>query len=151
MALDWWRLHTDGRDAVMGAVHRSDVDDLNGRVHALLEASDQLGPLVAVADDRRYCVGDSVLGLRNRYDLGILGSTGSLTGSWDIQNGCGNINTTQGGFESINRNANLTPTASNEGYACVDPHIRLLADVPEPSILALLGLGLLGLRFGRRK
>lgn len=28
----------------MGAVHRSDVEDLNNRVHALLlEASDQLG------------------------------------------------------------------------------------------------------------
>ncbi len=82
MALDWWQFHTDGRDAVMGAVHRSDVDDLNSRVHALLEASDQLGPLVAVTDDRRYCVGDSVLGLRNRYDLGILnGDVGTITGA----------------------------------------------------------------------
>ena len=82
MALDWWQLHTDGRDAVMGAVHRSDVDDLNSRVHALLEASDQLGSLVAVADDRRYCVGDRVLGLRNRYDLGILnGDVGTITGA----------------------------------------------------------------------
>jgi len=82
MALDWWQLHADGRDAVMAAVHRSDVEDLNSRVHALLESSDHLGPLVAVADDRRYCVGDSVLGLRNRYDLGILnGDVGTITGA----------------------------------------------------------------------
>lgn len=88
----------------------------------------------------------------HRYDIGIVGSNGSLTGSWDIQNGSGNINTIMGGFESINRNANLSVGSSDDGYAGVDPHIRLLAaNVPEPSILALLGLGLLGLRFARRK
>ena len=82
MALDWWQLHVDGRDAVMGAVHRSDVDDLNSRVHGLLETSGHLGPSVAEVDDRRYCVGDSVLGLRNRYDLGILnGDVGTITGA----------------------------------------------------------------------
>ncbi len=82
VALDWWQLHADGRNAVMGAFHRSDVDDLNSRVHALFETSDHLGPLVAVADERRYCVGDSVLGLRNRYDLGILnGDVGTITGA----------------------------------------------------------------------
>ena len=52
MALDWWQLHADGRDAVIGATHRSDVEDLNGRVHALLEASERLGPLVAEIDIR---------------------------------------------------------------------------------------------------
>jgi conjugative relaxase-like TrwC/TraI family protein len=84
MALDWWELHTAGRDAVMGAAHRSDVDDLNSRVHVLLEASDSLGPLVAEVDDYRYCVGDQVLGLLNRYDLGILnGDVGTVTGAAD--------------------------------------------------------------------
>ena len=82
MALDWLQLHTEGRHAVMGAVHNSDVDDLNARVHALLEATGELGPLVAVVDERRYCVGDEVLGLRNRYDLGMLnGDVGIVTGA----------------------------------------------------------------------
>lgn len=72
MALDWFELHNAGSDAVMGAVHNSDVADLNERAHALLEASGALGPLVAVVDERRYSVGDRVLGLDNRYDLGIL-------------------------------------------------------------------------------
>lgn len=82
LAIDWWQLHTNGTDAVIGAVHRSDVEDLNSRVHALLEASGELGPLVAVVDERHYCVGDQVMGLKNRYDLGILnGDIGAVTGS----------------------------------------------------------------------
>ena len=82
MTLDWFELHTSGRDAVMGAVHRSDVADLNERAHALLEAGGELGPLVAIVDERRYCVGDRVLGLDNRYDLGILnGDLGCIVGA----------------------------------------------------------------------
>ncbi len=82
LAIDWWQLHTSGTDAVIGAVHRSDVEDLNARVHALLEASGELGSLVAVVDERRYCVGDQVMGLKNRYDLGILnGDIGTVTGA----------------------------------------------------------------------
>jgi conjugative relaxase-like TrwC/TraI family protein len=82
LAIDWWQLHTGGMDAVIGAVHRSDVDDLNARVHALLEASEQLGPMVAIVDERRFCVGDQVMGLKNRYDLGILnGDLGTVTGA----------------------------------------------------------------------
>ncbi len=90
----------------------------------------------------------------HRYDIGILGSTGTLTGSWDIQNGGGNINTIQGGFESINRNANLSPSPSprsDAGYASVDPHVRLHTPnanaVPAPAglLLGLTGLPALGL------
>ena len=72
MVLDWFSLAGDGRNALMGAVHRSDVRDLNGRAHGLLEGSGQLGPLVMSVDEQRFCVGDSVIATRNRYDLGIL-------------------------------------------------------------------------------
>ena len=82
MALDWVSLHGEGRDAVMGAVHRSDVDDMNARVHGMLDSSGRLGPLVAEVDERRYCVGDRVIGLKNRYDLGVLnGDVGIVTGA----------------------------------------------------------------------
>jgi conjugative relaxase-like TrwC/TraI family protein len=82
MALDWAQVHGQGRNAVMGAVHNSDVDDLNARAHALLAAAGELGPAVAVVDQREYCVGDAVLGLRNRYDLGILnGDVAVVTGA----------------------------------------------------------------------
>ncbi len=82
MILDWWRHRDAGRDVVMGAVHRSDVRDLNERAHAALESTGQLGPHAATVDDQRYCVGDRVLALENRYDFGVLnGDLGTITGA----------------------------------------------------------------------
>lgn len=81
MVIDWWGHREAGRDVVMGAVHRSDARDLNARAHAALEAEGRLGPLVAVVDEQRFCVGDRVLALNNRYDLGILnGDIGTVMG-----------------------------------------------------------------------
>ena len=96
MALDWHQLHSDGRNAVIGAVHRSDVADLNSRVHTLLEANNELGPLVAEVEGQRLCVGDKVLGLKNRYDLGILnGDIATVTGADDhalhVERGGGHV------------------------------------------------------------
>jgi ATP-dependent exoDNAse (exonuclease V) alpha subunit len=42
----------------------------------------RLGPLVATVDEQRFCVGDQVIALRNRYDLGILnGDLAEVTGA----------------------------------------------------------------------
>jgi ATP-dependent exoDNAse (exonuclease V) alpha subunit len=82
MVMDWWKHREAGRDVVVGAVHHSDVRDLNGRAHALLEANGLLGPLVAEVDEQRFCVGDQVLALKNRYDLGIVnGDLGQIVGA----------------------------------------------------------------------
>jgi hypothetical protein len=84
------------------------------------------------------------------YDVGILGSTGSLTGFW----GVGNY--TQNGITGISHNANIanfgTPTTG--GYSGVVPYLQLVAadaKVPEPVSTALFGLGLAGLATARRK
>lgn len=82
MVLDWWEHRTAGQDVVIGAVHRSDVRDLNSRVHGVLEAAGCLGPLVATVEEQRFCVGDQVLALKNRYDLGVLnGEVAEITGA----------------------------------------------------------------------
>ena len=79
---DWHTHRNAGRDVVMGALHRGDVRDLNMRAHNHLETSGRLGPLVAVVDDSRFCVGDQVLASRNRYDLGLInGDIGEVTGA----------------------------------------------------------------------
>lgn len=94
MVLDWWDHREAGHDVVLGAVHRSDVRDLNDRAHAALEAEDRLGPVVAIVDDQRFCVGDEVLVRRNRYDLGVLnGDLGTITRAGD---GCLHVRTASG-------------------------------------------------------
>ena len=84
LVLDWFERHAGGVDVVMGTVSRADAADLNSRAHAVLEAEEMLGPVVARADDAIYCVGDRVLGHKNRYDLGILnGDLGRVVGAED--------------------------------------------------------------------
>lgn len=82
MISDWQTHRTAGRDVLLGATSRADVRDLNARAHAVLEQTGQLGPLVAEVDGQRFCVGDQVLALRNRYDLGIVnGDLARITGA----------------------------------------------------------------------
>jgi conjugative relaxase-like TrwC/TraI family protein len=80
LVTDWLAHCSGGADVVMGAVHRADVDDLNTRAHHALEAAGELGPLVALVDDKRFCIGEQVLAHRNRYDLGLVnGDLGEIT------------------------------------------------------------------------
>ena len=82
LVLDWWQHRADGRDVVMGATNRSDVRDLNARAHALLEANGDLGPTVLAVDEQTYAIGDRIMTLHNRYDLGVLnGDLATITGS----------------------------------------------------------------------
>ncbi|HET6795154.1 MAG TPA: MobF family relaxase [Acidimicrobiales bacterium] len=84
LVADWRDQHRSGIDAVMGAVRRADARDLNARAQALLEVEGALGPRVATVDDLAYCVGDRVLGHKNRYDLGIVnGDLGVIVGADD--------------------------------------------------------------------
>jgi ATP-dependent exoDNAse (exonuclease V) alpha subunit len=79
---DWSQHRAAGVHVVIGAVNRADVRDLNRRAHNLLEDSGKLGQLVAVIDGQRYCIGDQVLALRNRYDLGLMnGDLAEITGA----------------------------------------------------------------------
>jgi len=85
MAEDWYLSHTNGRDVVMLALHRSDVADLNQRARLHLIANDRLGPVVLDSEDLELRVGDRVLALRNDRKIGIvngtLGTIGTATGA----------------------------------------------------------------------
>jgi len=82
MAEDWYLSHTTGRDAVMLALHRSDVADLNQRARLHLIANDRLGPVVLNSEDLELRVGDRVLALRNDRKIGIVnGTVATVTGA----------------------------------------------------------------------
>ncbi|HEV8628415.1 MAG TPA: MobF family relaxase [Acidimicrobiia bacterium] len=79
---DWYQAHATGRQAVMGALRRSDIADLNQRARERLLANGRLGPDVLTVDERSFAVGDRVLTRRNRYDLGVVnGDVGEITGA----------------------------------------------------------------------
>lgn len=84
MVADWLGTQTGGGDAVMIALRRDDVDDLNDRArHALREAG-RLGSDLLTIDHVGFALGDRVLAHRNRYDLGLLnGDTGVVAGALD--------------------------------------------------------------------
>lgn len=86
------------------------------------------------------------------YDIGILGSTGTLTGRWGINN------VSAGGITALSNNANFNNFANptTGGYAGVVPYIQLVdgstGAIPEPASWALMiaGFGLVGAVARRR-
>lgn len=82
MVADWLDADTHGSDAVMIALRRDDVDDLNDRARRALRQARRLGAEVLTIDEVGFAVGDRVLAHRNRYDLGLLnGDTGVVAGA----------------------------------------------------------------------
>lgn len=81
MVRDWHLETRAGADAVMLALHRSDVADLNRRARNRLAAAGELGePLVALGDIQ-LAKGDRVMTLRNDRRLGLLnGTVGTVVG-----------------------------------------------------------------------
>ncbi|HSH22642.1 MAG TPA: MobF family relaxase [Acidimicrobiales bacterium] len=77
-----WHLETRaGADAVMLALHRSDVSDLNRRARARLAAAGDLGESLLAIGDLQLAEGDRVMALRNDRRLGLLnGTVGTVAG-----------------------------------------------------------------------
>ncbi len=81
LAEDWFLEHNDGKHAVILALRRSDVDELNFRVRRLLHRNGQLGDRVIATHDADFCVGDRVLALRNDRRIGVMnGTQGTIAG-----------------------------------------------------------------------
>lgn len=71
MVSAWWSSRQQGDDAMMYAVRRSDVEDLNTRARARLEGAGLLGQDRLAAGGREFAVGDRVMYLRNDRRLGV--------------------------------------------------------------------------------
>ncbi|MFA9432844.1 MobF family relaxase [Egicoccus sp. AB-alg2] len=73
---DWWQASAEhGRDAVMVAARRIDIDDLNARARTRMAADGQLTGRPLTAAGHQFQVGDRVLCLRNHRHLGVLNGT----------------------------------------------------------------------------
>ncbi|KAA0233738.1 MAG: ATP-dependent RecD-like DNA helicase [Acidimicrobiales bacterium] len=81
LAEDWFLEHGDGKHAVMLALRRDDVAELNYRARRLLHRDGQLGDRVLATADADFCVGDRVLALRNDRRIGVTnGTQGTIAG-----------------------------------------------------------------------
>lgn len=80
MVRDWLAARRNGEDAVMLAVRRTDVQELNRLARDQLVAARD----VADGDGRTFAVGDRVMALNNRKRLGIVnGARGTVTAASD--------------------------------------------------------------------
>ncbi|MGZ4753435.1 MAG: MobF family relaxase [Acidimicrobiia bacterium] len=78
MSADWWAATLAGDQVLMLATRWSDVDDLNARARAHLQAAGMLtGPALTV-DDRPYQSGDRIMTLRNDRRLKVRNGTCAL-------------------------------------------------------------------------
>ena len=76
---DWLAARDQGHDAAMLALHRADVDDLNHRARARLHQRGDLATPPEHGGLASFSIGERVVALKNRYDLGLLnGQTGTI-------------------------------------------------------------------------
>ena len=72
LVADWMSARQAGAQAVMLAVHRDDVDELNARARLELRHAGLLGGEELDVAGRRYAVGDELMPLRNDRRLGLV-------------------------------------------------------------------------------
>ncbi len=75
MTEDWFNEQQAGRHAVMLALHRSDVADLNRRARGHFKRQGLLDERVLLTEGIEFSVGDRVLALRNDRRIGIQNGT----------------------------------------------------------------------------
>ncbi len=87
MVDDWWQSRRAGEDGCMYALRRADVEDLNRRARARLQANGHLGQEQLHAAGRDFATGDQVMCLRNDRRLGVRNGTRSTIRSVDLDTG----------------------------------------------------------------
>ncbi|MDP1794342.1 MAG: MobF family relaxase, partial [Acidimicrobiales bacterium] len=80
LVAEWHNTRSTGAHAVMVALRRSDVADLNHCARQLLQVAGVIKGKELVAPTGRFAVGDEVLATRNRRRLGLInGTIGTVT------------------------------------------------------------------------
>ncbi len=77
---DWWAATRRGEDAIMLALHRSDVTALNDTARAVLVAERVVDDYPIHVLDRPYATGDRIITLHNDHHHGLInGQRGTIT------------------------------------------------------------------------
>lgn len=87
LVADWWRAAERGEEAIMVALRRRDVADLNARARALMTAAGRLGPDTLHVAGRPFAVGDHVVCLANARRIGVLNGTRGIVTDLDVEAG----------------------------------------------------------------
>jgi len=87
LVADWWQARDTGADAVMIALRRDDVADLNARARARMHHAGRLGPDVLTVAGRSFAVGDEAVCLRNHPGLGVTNGTHGTVTQIDAHSG----------------------------------------------------------------
>src|SRR5947209_15723464 len=83
LAADWWEARKQGDDALMVALRRRDVADLNQRGRERMRDAGRLAEKVEIGE-RAYAVGDrAVLGRNDRHLDVVKGDRGEITATSD--------------------------------------------------------------------
>ncbi|MHB1854307.1 MAG: MobF family relaxase [Acidimicrobiales bacterium] len=83
----WFAARSSGVAAVMLAVHRSDVDELNARARTVMREAGLVNREELAVGPRRFAVGDEVMPLRNDHKLGLVNGTRLRVVGLDTQAG----------------------------------------------------------------
>lgn len=87
MCADWWAARRSGEEAVMLAARREAIARLNGLARALRVDAGEVAGVELVAGERRFAVGDEVVGTRNDRRLGILNGDLGRVSAVDVGEG----------------------------------------------------------------
>ncbi|MGD9735970.1 MAG: MobF family relaxase [Solirubrobacterales bacterium] len=80
LVTDWWQARESNTDAVMIALRRDDVADLNARARAHMRHHERIGPDALQVGGKHFAVGDQAVCLRNHPGLGVTNGThGTIT------------------------------------------------------------------------
>jgi conjugative relaxase-like TrwC/TraI family protein len=116
LVADWHGAVVRGEDAVILAMRRSDVDELNRGARETLVVDGRLnGPMLAVGE-QEFAVGDQVLMLRNRRALGLLNGMRGTVSAVDPSRGAMTVSLADGSEIPVPR-AYLEAGHVTHGYA----------------------------------